>query len=282
MLGTSQSNIFVDYGPMQMTIQAVFAGNQSNKQVQDAGRYAKELLTEVARQKEIAKRTQQDLPSSVFGSEVLQRMISAVRQSTDKTLTPMAAVAGTIADMTADYVADLGAIKVIVNNGGDIAIRLQEGQTAKVGIAVSRNETVMPTILITKESGIEGIATSGLGGRSFTKGIASAAVVAAKSAALADACATSIGNAVFTEHPHIRLALAEELDPNTDIRGHYVVKEVGLLPPDIIQKALNNGRTHGIKLLADQVIFRAALFIEDWSTLIPDNWLMSDEQLLYK
>lgn len=282
MLGTSQSNIFVDYGPMQMTIQAVFAGKQSNKQVQDAGRYAKELLTEVARQKEIAKRTQQDLPSSVFGSEVLQRMISAVRQSTDKTLTPMAAVAGTIADMTADYVADLGAIKVIVNNGGDIAIRLQEGQTAKVGIAVSRNETVMPTILITKESGIEGIATSGLGGRSFTKGIASAAVVAAKSAALADACATSIGNAVFTEHPHIRLALAEELDPNTDIRGHYVVKEVGLLPPDIIQKALNNGRTHGIKLLADQVIFRAALFIEDWSTLIPDNWLMSDEQLLYK
>lgn len=282
MLGTSQSNIFVDYGPMQMTIQAVFTGKQSNKQVQDAGRYAKELLTEIAGQKEIAKRAQQDLPSSVFGSEVLQRMISAVRQSTDKTLTPMAAVAGTIADMTADYLADLGAIKVIVNNGGDIAIRLQEGQTARVGIAVSRNETVMPTVLITKESGIEGIATSGLGGRSFTKGIASAAVVAAKSAALADACATSIGNAVFTEHPHIRLALAEELDPNTDIRGHYVVKEVGLLPPDIIQKALNNGRTHGVKLLADQVIFRAALFIEDWSTLIPDNWLMSDEQLLYK
>jgi ApbE superfamily uncharacterized protein (UPF0280 family) len=282
MLGTSQSNIFVDYGPMQMTIQAVFPGNQSDKQVQDAGRYAKELLTEVARQKEIAKRAQQDLPSGVFGSEVLQRMISAVRQSTDKTLTPMAAVAGTIADMTADYLADLGAIKVIVNNGGDIAIRLQEGQTARVGIAVSRNETVMPTVLITKESGIAGIATSGLGGRSFTKGIASAAVVAAKSAALADACATSIGNAVYTEHPHIRLALAEELDPNTDIRGHYVVKEVGLLPPEIIQKALNNGRTHVVRLLADGVIFRAAVFIEDWSTLIPDNWLMSDEQLLYK
>jgi ApbE superfamily uncharacterized protein (UPF0280 family) len=282
MLGTSQSNIFVDYGPMQMTIQAVFTGSQSDKQVQDAGRYAKELLTEVARQKEIAKRAQQDLPSGVFDSEVLQRMISAVRQSTDKTLTPMAAVAGTIADMTADYLADLGAIKAIVNNGGDIAIRLQEGQTARVGIAVSRKEAVMPTVLITKESGIGGIATSGLGGRSFTKGIASAAVVAAKSAALADACATSIGNAVYTEHPHIRLALAEELDPNTDIRGHYVVKEVGLLPPDIIQKALNNGRTHGAKLLADQVIVRAAVFIEDWSTLIPDNWLMPDEQLLYK
>ncbi|WP_110954845.1 hypothetical protein [Anaerosinus massiliensis] len=283
-MATTQSGMFVNYGPMQISIQAVFADKQSSSdvQVQAAGQYAKQLLHEIAQHKEVAKLAQQKLPSKLPNAAVLRRMVDAVRQAADPTLTPMAAVAGTIADMIADDLAARGALKVIVNNGGDIAIRLQEGQTAKVGVAVSSHLPVMTTVCITKESGIGGIATSGIGGRSLTKGIATAAVVAARTAGLADACATSVGNAVYTAHPHIRLMPAEALDPNTDIRGHFVVKEVGILPLTVIQKAIYNGKVYAQKLLEDEIILKAAIYIEDWSAMIPEVWLNSEEQLLYK
>nr|WP_092070463.1 hypothetical protein [Dendrosporobacter quercicolus]NSL48255.1 UPF0280 family protein [Dendrosporobacter quercicolus DSM 1736]SDM10765.1 hypothetical protein SAMN04488502_102186 [Dendrosporobacter quercicolus] len=277
MLG--QGRGFVDYGPMQMTIQAAAPGQDANRLVQTAGDYAMSLLKQVARYKMLAARPQSELPAVVTAPPVLRRMVEAVRQSGDRTLTPMAAVAGAIADLTADYLVQQGAVKVIANNGGDIAIRLQAGQSVLVGVAASRNSMAGPTLLVTGESGIGGIATSGLGGRSFSKGIATAAVAAAGSAALADACATSIGNAVYTPHASIRLALAEDLDPNTDIRGHYVVKEAGLLPAGIIQQALANGRIKAAQLLSDQIICGAAVFIDDWSTFVPEDWLLVNQRL---
>lgn len=79
------------------------------------------------------------------------------------------------------------------------------------------------------EKGIGGIATSGLGGRSFTKGIASAASAFSTNAAVADAAATVIGNFSNVNDPNIKRCMAETLYPDTDIPGEWVTQEVGEL-----------------------------------------------------
>ncbi len=264
----------IEYGPMCLTIQAAVPAGRQHL-VGAAGQYARRLLTETAREKEIAKMTQQELllkdvrPSSA----VVAKMIEAVRTSGDDSLTPMAAVAGAIADLTADYLEERGASMVVVNNGGDIAIRLQPGEMLRLGVAAGGAGSFLPMTIITYDSGIRGIATSGLGGRSLTKGIATAAVVAADSAALADACATSLGNAVFVHHPLVKMSLAEELDPATDLRGQYVVKEVGTLPLESVQHAVHEGQKRALELLRRQVILRAAVYIDDWGVCLPESWL---------
>jgi ApbE superfamily uncharacterized protein (UPF0280 family) len=61
-------------------------------------------------------------------------MLESVRAVGDARLTPMAAVAGTIADGVADFLFSRGMTKVIVNNGGDIAVRLKAPNAVRVGL----------------------------------------------------------------------------------------------------------------------------------------------------
>ena len=121
-----------------------------------------------------------------------------------------------------------GATRVIVNNGGDIALRAPAGERVRVGVVSDlAARRVTHTLDVAGGSGTGGVATSGFGGRSLTKGIASAAVALAATAAAADALATSLANATNADDPAIRRCLAEELDPGTDIRGHTVTAAVG-------------------------------------------------------
>ncbi len=77
-----------------------------------------------------------------------------------------------------------------------------------------------------RENASFGIATSGLGGRSLTCGIASAATVVAETASLADAAATAVANASFVEAPGVIRRPAERVDPQTDIPGIPVTVQV--------------------------------------------------------
>lgn len=265
----------LDCGPMQMTIIAQGSNGPLTEIAQKAAAYAMQLLTELAAHQHIAARTQQELPGNDAWPAVLQQMITAVRRSGDPTLTPMAAVAGTIADLTADWLMARGAVKAIVNNGGDIAVRLAGTQTTKVGIAPALGSQATHTLTLDAGRGIGGIATSGLGGRSFTKGIASAAMAAAGTASLADACATSLANATFVEHPAVKVAWAEQLDPNIDIRGHQVVQAVGLLPPAVVEQALMAGWTRAAELVRQGLIAGAAIFVQQQLVMIPENFIMA-------
>jgi hypothetical protein len=106
--------------------------------------------------------------------------------------------------------------------------------------------------------GIGGVATSGLGGRSFTKGIASAATVLSQSASLADAAATVIGNFTHVEDPSIKRSLAERIYPDTDITGEWVTTEVGRLSQEKIEEALRNGLSKA-HLICQKGLIKAAL-----------------------
>ncbi|QDR82490.1 FAD:protein FMN transferase [Sporomusa termitida] len=267
--------VSLDFGPIQMTIRALAGSSPLTGQAQQAAHYARAVLYELAAYQKPAASPQLAIKSGDDWPEVLKRMLAAVQRADDITLTPMAAVAGTIADLTADWLLARGATKAIVNNGGDIAVRLATGQKTAVGIAPAIGRQPTHKLVLDDSRGIGGVATSGLGGRSFTKGIATAAVVAAGTAAVADACATSLGNATYVGHPAVKLARAEQLDPNTDIWGHQVVTEVGLLPPAVVEAALMNGWSRASELYNQGVIAGAAVFVQQQLVMIPEGFIIA-------
>src|SRR5258708_30982371 len=87
-----------------------------------------------------------------------------------------------------------------------------------------------------------GIATSGCRGRSFSLGIADAVTVLADRAAMADAAATIIANAVdLPDHPGITRVPARDLAPDSDLGGLLVTENVGELSSDDVATALDAG-----------------------------------------
>jgi ApbE superfamily uncharacterized protein (UPF0280 family) len=106
------------------------------------------------------------------------------------------------------------------------------------------------------------VATSGLGGRSFTKGIASTAVVWARSASLADVLATVLGNATNVDDPLIERRLAQEIYPDTDIPGHCVTVSVGDIKEEKIDEALAKGMAFAEKLRKRGLFFETLLAVK--------------------
>jgi ApbE superfamily uncharacterized protein (UPF0280 family) len=175
---------------------------------------------------------------------VAQRMWRACAPFAQVFITPMAAVAGAVADeVLAAMIAGRTLRKAYVNNGGDIAIHLAPGERFEAGIVGDiAKPKIAATASIAAEDDVRGIATSGWRGRSFSLGIADSVTVLARDAAAADAAATLIANAVNTDHPAIERRPARELDPDSDLREHRVTVAVGALDFDSLAVALARGR----------------------------------------
>jgi hypothetical protein len=71
---------------------------------------------------------------------------------------------------------------------------------------------------------------------------------------LADAAATSVANATDVDDPAVERCRAEELDPLTDLKGHTVVKRLGRLTTQSVQKALAAGLSRAAELTAAGMI----------------------------
>jgi len=269
----AEDRVFLNYGPVQMMLMARAHCLGMTVQLQEAAEYVIKILSDLAQvQKQAKDVLTLDEPDLCAYPLPLRLMVEAVLEAGDRTLTPMAAVAGTFADLAGDWLVEKGASKVMINNGGDIAIRLLGNEKTKLGLTPSIEFSRYSHILkITAEDSIGGVATSGLGGRSFTKGIASAVTVVAKTARIADACATLIANHCFTEDPGIVRLSAELLDPNTDIPGHLVTVKVGDLSPQTKTIALENGLQKAIELKSQGRIHGAVIFLDDLVVMIPDN-----------
>lgn len=242
IIALPSGSVLVDYGPMRMFISVFESGKPLVDLAQEGARVAIRVLEDLARFLPVVKRKAQELEDEKSYPDVVGRMIESTKKMGEPDLTPLAAVAGTTSDVVADFLYSQGGTKIIVDNGGDIAIRLREGEVARVGVKTDIDAS-HPTYLIPIDStmGVGGVATSGLGGRSFTKGIASAATVLSQSASLADAAATVIGNFTNVEDPSIKRFLPERIYPDTDIAGEWVTTEVGRLSQEKIEEALRNG-----------------------------------------
>ncbi|OGC35501.1 thiamine biosynthesis protein ApbE [candidate division WOR-1 bacterium RIFOXYB2_FULL_48_7] len=108
---------------------------------------------------------------------------------------PMAAVAGAIAEFVGRDLLPLSD-EVIVENGGDIFLKIN--QPRKIGVYAGQSP-FSEKIALEVDPRLKGFSvctSSGTVGHSFSFGKADAVVVVAENAALADAAATAIGNAV--------------------------------------------------------------------------------------
>jgi uncharacterized protein len=204
-----------------------------------------------------------DPTQCTFKGVVARRMHAAVAPfAADHFITPMAAVAGSVAEEILS--AMLGAARLeraYVNNGGDIALHLTGGEQFTVGLMDRPDrQGLMRTMTIDASDPVRGIATSGRHGRSFSLGIADAVTVLAKTASQADAAATVIANAVdLPGHPAIIRCPANELQPDSDLGARPVTRDVGALRESEIDDALRAGVSRAQQLLAAGLIEGAAL-----------------------
>jgi len=124
--------------------------------------------------------------------EVVKRMVKA---GNTMGIGPMSAVAGTLAALAVEAMAEAGATYAIVDNGGDIA--LLNDRPVLVGIYTGQSPLKNLGLVFEPRDSITGVCTSaGMVGPSISFGMADAAVVFSDDISLADAGATALGNAV--------------------------------------------------------------------------------------
>lgn len=197
---------------------------------------------------------------------VARRMFAAVMPyASEFFITPMAAVAGAVAEEILSVMTATPELsRAYVNDGGDIALHLLAGEEFKVGMMERPDRpSLVGTATIESGSGVRGIATSGWRGRSFSLGIADAVTVLADRAAAADAAATIIANAVdLPGHPAIVRVPARELSPDSDLGSLLVTQGVGELRCDEIGQALSAGVRQAKVLLRIGLIRSAALCLQ--------------------
>jgi uncharacterized protein len=195
---------------------------------------------------------------------VARRMAAAVWPHRRGFITPMAAVAGAVADEVLAAIAAIPGLSAAhVNNGGDIAVHLTAGASLRIGLVRDLARAAPDGLVrLSAADGIGGVATSGWPGRSFSQGIADAVTVLAADAASADAAATVIANAVNAEHPAIARAPAATLDPDSDLGARLVTTAVGALPPEVVAAALAAGEAVAEGLIQRGLIAGALLALQ--------------------
>jgi len=210
---------------------------------------------------------------------VAQRMWRAVLPfATDAFITPMAAVAGAVAEeILGAMTGAAGLGRAYVNNGGDIALHLAAGEGLAVGMMDRPDRPgLFGSLRIAADRPVRGIATSGWRGRSFSLGIADAVTVLAGTAAEADAAATIIANAVdLPDHPAIVRRPASDLDPQSDLRDRLVTVAVGTLSTAEIDRALASGGAVARHGLERGLIRAAALHLGGHTVTVDGSALLN-------
>lgn len=179
-------------------------------------------------------------------------------------LTPMAAVAGSVAEEVLAAMCSAATLsRAFANNGGDIALHLADGMSYEIGL-IDRPDapSLFSTARVTSADRVRGIATSGWRGRSFSLGIADAVTVLAAKASIADSAATLIANAVdLPGHPAVIRVRACDVQPDNDLGERLVTHDVGPLAAKEIAVALASGVALAETLLAQGRIVAAALHL---------------------
>jgi len=130
---------------------------------------------------------------------------------------PMAAVAGAIAEQAVVDMQAAGAEEAVVDNGGDIAFLLRRELT----VALYAGEGIRGVgFRVAPRDGIFGLCTSSATvGPSLSFGIVDAATVVSSNVALADACATRLGNLVTAASDEVLSSAVAEVQGIPGVEG---------------------------------------------------------------
>ena len=249
-------------GPIDLVIEAKGEAAQVRAAYDAAAQRFTGLLDELCEELTTLRQTANPA-QCVLKGVVARRMYAAVAPfAGDHFITPMAAVAGSVAEEI--LAAMLGAAhleRAYVNNGGDIALHLTGGEQFTVGLMDRPDRHgLLRTTIVDADDPIRGIATSGRHGRSFSLGIADAVTVLARTASQADAAATIIANAVdLPGHPAVIRCPANALQPDSDLGARFVTRDLGPLTVNEIEDALRAGAHKAQQLLVTGLIEGAAL-----------------------
>ena len=261
---SAQANILPDgrrlhlhQGPIDLIIDVVGPGRDDAYQ-RAAARF-EAVLTELV--SELPELRSPGHSNSRFAGPIARRMQKAISPFCEQFVTPMAAVAGAVADDILQHICDGGGIhKAYVNNGGDIALHLTPGYHITVAMA----SVPVGRATLKAEDEFRGIATSGWRGRSLSLGVADAVTVVARDAASADVAATLIANAVdLPDCPAISRAPAKEIFPDSDLGDRLVTTNVAELSRAQVQQALARGRAFARDLYDNNLIGAACLQLAD-------------------
>lgn len=254
--------LHMNHGPIDLVVEA-FGPEDEVRQAytQAAARFhgvLDELVSELP-----ALRSPVDRRARRFRHATAQRMEAVCARHHPAFVTPMAAVAGGVADeVLAAMIEDRRLQRAYVNNGGDVALHLAEGAEmtvaiAETGLGFSDRLTIRAT------DPVRGLATSGWRGRSHSLGIADTVTVLAGSAAEADVAATLIANAVdLPGHCAIGRLPAKELSPDSDLNEQMVTVAVAPLSKEEALMALEAGLAMAQSMRGRGMIEGAALFLQ--------------------
>jgi ApbE superfamily uncharacterized protein (UPF0280 family) len=210
---------------------------------------------------------------------VARRMWWACHPHRRHYITPMAAVAGAVAqELLHSYRRD-GVRRAWVNNGGDIALHLAPGSSVRIGVVsdlrrvdldLQRAECELEFELNAHDP-VRGVATSGWRGRSLSLGIADSVTVLAAEAAQADAAATVIANAVNVQDARIRRLPACDVRDDSDLGSMPVTVDVPELPPEQVRRALHAGASCARALQRRGLIHAAVLVCQRQTVQVAPN-----------
>jgi ApbE superfamily uncharacterized protein (UPF0280 family) len=255
--------LHLHHGPIDIVAEAFGSRAERHEAYRQAAARFRTILAELVAELALLRRPITDAGLSVDGA-VAGRMVRAVWPHRQRYITPMAAVAGAVADEVLEaMLAGRELARAYVNDGGDIAIHLAPGERLRAGLVANPDALHLDGMVeLDHAMPVRGLATSGWRGRSFSLGIADAVTALAASAAAADAAATMIANAVDCDHPAIERSPAKLLREDTDLGDLPVTVAVGALPRAAIEQALDRGAEHAEALRRAGLIFAASLVLQ--------------------
>lgn len=251
----SEGRWHFQHGPIDIVLQAQGDAEACQHAVESAWQRFQTVLPELVSELPLLRRPVSSLLAGSLQGVVAQRMQLAAQHvawaAHDGFITPMAAVAGSVAQELIGLLAQDGVHKAYVNNGGDIALHLQEGHNWRIGVVSDLHKALASDVatdmvsdghfVIDHSMPVRGVATSGWRGRSFSLGIADSVTVLAATAAQADVAATLIANAVNLDHPAIQRQPANSLRDDSDLGERLVTVDVPRLAPAQVARALQLG-----------------------------------------
>jgi len=254
--------LYLEQGPSSLVISARRWKDHREPDESEILNLLKRLQQEIKAAFPILKLRAEKVLNPKHLPSVARSMVEAACIISPKELTAMSAVAGAISDEIKAYLVAEGFDWAVVNNGGDLAAYSTMDQPLSIGLGPVDARTGLNCSLRLVGPFDLGIATSGVGGRSLTLGVADSVTVVARNSATADAAATFICNHTRIRAPQITEAKAESLDPDTDIPGETVTVRVGELDRRQIESALQKGLAAATALKQSGRIKEAVLCVK--------------------
>ena len=263
--------LHLQHGPIDIVAEAFGGAAEVEAAYRQAGARFATILDELVAELALLRCPLRENRPALNGP-VARRMLAACWPHRARFVTPMAAVAGSVADeVLAAMTAGRRLTRAYVNNGGDIAVHLGPGASFAAGVVNDPDRPGLDErIVLSAEGLVRGMATSGWRGRSLSFGIADAVTVLAESAAAADAAATLIANAVTVDHPAVQREPASSLREESDLGARLVTVAVGPLPLHARAAALDAGLAEARAMQEAGLIDSARLALQgETRTLAP-------------